>query len=175
MLVVVIYVFFFFQAEDGIRDYKVTGVQTCALPIFRRVAAEMHGDVVLPFDLVPEMVLVPRRQGIVDIELLVRISKWNRSYLAVQRRAAWIAAVVVAEGATCDRIDRRMPRGIELVIGSDDRVGIVLRLGAVVVRTRRPESEGRGVAGGRSIVGGGRHIVTRCRHHRASGEKMQQG
>src|SRR5205807_7503194 len=27
------YFFFFFQAEDGIRDYKVTGVQTCALPI----------------------------------------------------------------------------------------------------------------------------------------------
>src|SRR3989454_10646328 len=26
---------FFFQAEDGIRDYKVTGVQTCALPILR--------------------------------------------------------------------------------------------------------------------------------------------
>src|SRR5688500_20306060 len=26
---------FFFQAEDGIRDYKVTGVQTCALPIYR--------------------------------------------------------------------------------------------------------------------------------------------
>ena len=26
-------VIFFFQAEDGIRDYKVTGVQTCALPI----------------------------------------------------------------------------------------------------------------------------------------------
>src|ERR1039457_4671738 len=24
----------FFQAEDGIRDYKVTGVQTCALPIY---------------------------------------------------------------------------------------------------------------------------------------------
>src|SRR5205807_4611778 len=29
--------FFFFQAEDGIRDYKVTGVQTCALPIFQRL------------------------------------------------------------------------------------------------------------------------------------------
>src|SRR2546426_2854173 len=28
-----IFFFFFFQAEDGIRDYKVTGVQTCALPI----------------------------------------------------------------------------------------------------------------------------------------------
>src|SRR2546426_5785691 len=29
-----LYYFFFFQAEDGIRDYKVTGVQTCALPIY---------------------------------------------------------------------------------------------------------------------------------------------
>ena len=26
--------FFFFQAEDGIRDIGVTGVQTCALPIY---------------------------------------------------------------------------------------------------------------------------------------------
>src|SRR5205809_4018439 len=29
-----IFFFFFFQAEDGIRDVAVTGVQTCALPIF---------------------------------------------------------------------------------------------------------------------------------------------
>src|SRR5258707_363609 len=28
--------FFFFQAEDGIRDIGVTGVQTCALPIWRQ-------------------------------------------------------------------------------------------------------------------------------------------
>src|SRR5256885_6369762 len=32
--------FFFFQAEDGIRDYKVTGVQTCALPICRLQAVQ---------------------------------------------------------------------------------------------------------------------------------------
>src|SRR2546426_10957327 len=31
-----LFLFFFFQAEDGIRDYKVTGVQTCALPISER-------------------------------------------------------------------------------------------------------------------------------------------
>src|SRR5699024_5217437 len=31
---VLCYVFFFFQAEDGIRDRNVTGVQTCALPIY---------------------------------------------------------------------------------------------------------------------------------------------
>src|SRR5262249_56498656 len=29
----VAFLFFFFQAEDGIRDWSVTGVQTCALPI----------------------------------------------------------------------------------------------------------------------------------------------
>src|SRR5437879_12235460 len=35
MLVLVL--FFFFQAEDGIRDTSVTGVQTCALPISSRL------------------------------------------------------------------------------------------------------------------------------------------
>src|SRR5271167_1510198 len=48
--------FFFFQAEDGIRDRNVTGVQTCALPISRLrglyrgvryvVGREIPGDVV---------------------------------------------------------------------------------------------------------------------------------
>src|SRR5690606_39287113 len=31
---------FFFQAEDGIRDFHVTGVQTCALPIYSSAAPE---------------------------------------------------------------------------------------------------------------------------------------
>src|SRR5206468_7531205 len=33
VIVASVYFFFFFQAEDGIRDLIVTGVQTCALPI----------------------------------------------------------------------------------------------------------------------------------------------
>src|SRR5206468_8910131 len=37
--------FFFFQAEDGIRDLIVTGVQTCALPILREVREHRHVDV----------------------------------------------------------------------------------------------------------------------------------
>src|SRR5690606_39300442 len=43
--------FFFFQAEDGIRDFHVTGVQTCALPICNHAlwlalggAAPAYGD-----------------------------------------------------------------------------------------------------------------------------------
>src|SRR5260370_39601358 len=37
------FIFFFFQAEDGIRDSSVTGVQTCALPICSHVGAKGLG------------------------------------------------------------------------------------------------------------------------------------
>src|SRR5215510_10213117 len=37
--------FFFFQAEDGIRDGHVTGVQTCALPIYDRPGVMLAGAV----------------------------------------------------------------------------------------------------------------------------------
>ena len=38
-------VIFFFQAEDGIRDWSVTGVQTCALPIYRDILLDwLRGD-----------------------------------------------------------------------------------------------------------------------------------
>src|SRR5258706_9323649 len=40
--------FFFFQAEDGIRDWSVTGVQTCALPIYATDQADDRGGVELP-------------------------------------------------------------------------------------------------------------------------------
>src|SRR5207245_4439233 len=46
---------FFFQAEDGIRDATVTGVQTCALPIFLTLTA------VTLFLLAPVLILVATR------------------------------------------------------------------------------------------------------------------
>src|SRR5690606_39811401 len=36
-------VFFFFRAEDGIRDFHVTGVQTCALPICQQLFMTAYG------------------------------------------------------------------------------------------------------------------------------------
>src|SRR2546427_12939250 len=47
VLLTIVLFFFFFQAEDGIRDLTVTGVQTCALPIYcRRAAARRRGAAV---------------------------------------------------------------------------------------------------------------------------------
>src|SRR5207302_2851285 len=42
------YLFFFFQAEDGIRDFHVTGVQTCALPIYGDKLFSSSNDVACP-------------------------------------------------------------------------------------------------------------------------------
>src|SRR2546429_2331167 len=52
------WVFFFFQAEDGIRDVAVTGVQTCALPILWRVHDRESAG---PLALVPRRVFRERR------------------------------------------------------------------------------------------------------------------
>src|SRR5216683_5841357 len=41
--------FFFFQAEDGIRDLIVTGVQTCALPILPVIGCLVHASADEPF------------------------------------------------------------------------------------------------------------------------------
>src|SRR5687768_17833535 len=41
--------FFFFQAEDGIRDVAVTGVQTCALPILSADSARLKDTPLIDF------------------------------------------------------------------------------------------------------------------------------
>src|SRR6266511_4764440 len=57
----------FFQAEDGIRDFHVTGVQTCALPICSRPWSRMHPEAVLWLAVegirehTPLAVVIPRR------------------------------------------------------------------------------------------------------------------
>src|SRR6266511_3151837 len=63
-----IFFFFFFQAEDGIRDFHVTGVQTCALPIYHGRRQQRGGDPGRPDAAAPQArgddprPAVPRRQ-----------------------------------------------------------------------------------------------------------------
>src|SRR2546429_6667565 len=61
--------FFFFQAEDGIRDVAVTGVQTCALPISSRSPLSLRG-----------------KQKTRQIALYSCISTWPHSHGGVERR-----------------------------------------------------------------------------------------
>src|SRR5207244_6909159 len=59
---VLVVFFFFFQAEDGIRDDLVTGVQTCALPIF------LASKLISAFEKFSLLLLVPvSTQGPVNV------------------------------------------------------------------------------------------------------------
>src|SRR5712691_12798422 len=51
--------FFFFQAEDGIRDLTVTGVQTCALPICHAPGVGRDGRADSPRDCPPLPLVLP--------------------------------------------------------------------------------------------------------------------
>src|SRR5690348_17863125 len=64
--------FFFFQAEDGIRDGRVTGVQTCALPISRPSTVS----------------LVPTRPTVIDRGLRSRTSSGPAS-INPKRMSIW--------------------------------------------------------------------------------------
>src|SRR2546430_13417379 len=58
--------FFFFQAEDGIRDLTVTGVQTCALPI-----SELIDPISEKVERLPTIRIVHHRAGVVECQRLI--------------------------------------------------------------------------------------------------------
>src|SRR6266566_7721565 len=66
--------FFFFQAEDGIRDYKVTGVQTCALPIAECLGRRLHR---VFFD-IPLLLILERPGGYEGLQSLGGLSRLLR-------------------------------------------------------------------------------------------------
>src|SRR2546430_5784974 len=64
-MVTFVFLFFFFQAEDGIRDLTVTGVQTCALPILLLAARGVAGLRMAPL-------LEPREIGVHLLQVLAQ-------------------------------------------------------------------------------------------------------
>src|SRR2546430_3849131 len=90
ILCVVSFFFFFFQAEDGIRDLTVTGVQTCALPICEEIGS---GGIVRDQKLHDKAILAVRESvASVGLEYLgVRPShllgaEGNQEYRSEERR-----------------------------------------------------------------------------------------
>src|SRR5256884_2566403 len=100
-----IVVFFFFQAEDGIRDVAVTGVQTCALPIFERDFAQMAANgintVRIPHTMPPRSLLgAARRHG---LRVMVGLSAEQYLGLLIDRKKslADIESLVRAKVREC--------------------------------------------------------------------------
>src|SRR2546426_5043378 len=86
--------FFFFQAEDGIRDYKVTGVQTCALPIF---TGGIYALIATGF------VIIYKATGVINFatgELMMLGAFFAYTAMEVARAPFLVALLVAAAGAT---------------------------------------------------------------------------
>src|SRR3712207_372580 len=100
--------FFFFQAEDGIRDIGVTGVQTCALPILRWVAW-----------LGPIAVVV---LGVADMSGYVTAPLWGVPLvvnLAVGATAARRAYATIAEVVTEQRAITAYAGQLDVLVAAD--------------------------------------------------------
>src|SRR3989449_4498354 len=80
--------FFFFQAEDGIRDVAVTGVQTCALPIFGSFSLvagrrSLAGSLIGGIKETQEMLDFCSKNNIASEIELIPIQKVNEAYKRV--------------------------------------------------------------------------------------------
>src|SRR5204862_5582348 len=90
--------FFFFQAEDGIRDLYVTGVQTCALPISSTTYVELRGRVFT--------VLMSSTYVVLGLGMAVAGPLTN----AVGARWVWGAAAAISAAAARSE-ERRVGKG----------------------------------------------------------------
>src|SRR2546426_923161 len=120
--------FFFFQAEDGIRDYKVTGVQTCALPICLHDVQAVVGQS-------PSVVLqIPGADPSAPVDRAQAIELLRRHLRAGAERGLRVSAVREVEpGRGYAELDRRY-----VVAGTSDE-----RRETIFLGFRKPGPEWR--------------------------------
>src|SRR5207302_6748597 len=102
----------FFQAEDGIRDFHVTGVQTCALPIYKTPNQPRRGHAVDPGTLA-------RRPGASAV--LHFLALWNDSLCCMRLigRKACIKSSLSAGQRALDLVPRSAGEKIDGTEGCD--------------------------------------------------------
>src|SRR3712207_1572159 len=128
MVVSVMVVFFFFQAEDGIRDSGVTGVQTCALPI----SGLAYGIVYNPTEFVAESVAelinaIRDAVLLVVVVVLLFLQRWRAALIpviAIPVSLVGTFAVMAALGYTVNNLTLF---GLVLAVGIvvDDAIVVV--------------------------------------------------
>src|SRR5690606_40606110 len=101
-----------FQAEDGIRDFHVTGVQTCALPIYFLMSQREYG-----FEFSPKIRIVLSWQSRQVVELFANqtLNLWL-NVLALKNLAAhfvhYFTVTIEIGRASCrDRVERSVSGG----------------------------------------------------------------
>src|SRR3989454_12847136 len=111
--------FFFFQAEDGIRDYKVTGVQTCALPILTIVSDGVDRGVVR----VPFLPQRGKRPWCVATDRVVRRAVAPDGLAGRLLEHPLAPPHVLAESRRAEGVDERVVPAVrrDLVAALDDR------------------------------------------------------
>src|SRR5690606_39012685 len=123
---------FFFQAEDGIRDFHVTGVQTCALPI-----SLVAGGGYAEYCVAPAVQCLPIPSGLSAIEAAglpeTYFTVWSNVFdrgalqdgesLLVHGGASGI-------GTTAIQLARALGNPVYATVGSDERARAVEALGA---------------------------------------------
>src|SRR2546426_4110726 len=127
--------FFFFQAEDGIRDYKVTGVQTCALPISFGELIERHEREIFVYALR----LTGSRDGADDLyqeTFLAAFRAWPPPRRGAER--AWLYKIATNKAIDRARRARRLVPLAELRLAAPERDGVTLADLAASIRTLPP-------------------------------------
>src|SRR5260370_472850 len=118
---------FFFQAEDGIRDSSVTGVQTCALPIFTPDVYTAAVDIVGPSNLITLLDSIPPYWESIRKLFYVRMGDPNtpQGKALLMEESPLNSAnkiktpLLVAQGANDPRVSRREAE--QIVIALRDR------------------------------------------------------
>src|SRR5690554_7342751 len=92
--------FFFFQAEDGIRDADVTGVQTCALPISLIIESKTKGTAISfnkLMNIIPNgsIHLIVNSLQPIELEINAHITPSNIPIIIFQCKANFFLSVVV--------------------------------------------------------------------------------
>src|SRR5260221_13535331 len=104
---------YFFQAEDGIRDHCVTGVQTCALPIYwrrrRRARRAVHPAEGRQFRRIPAGAAEGGRQGVRGLGgRVLRLEwRWLAGSIRHERRVSFAAEVSTVAGSPLPQQGRR--------------------------------------------------------------------
>src|SRR5687767_6363443 len=93
--------FCFIQSEDGIRDKLVTGVQTCALPIYPGLMLEWYPHVLIVSHLIPRS--PARTTNVVEFYYPEEIALFERDFVEAQQ-AAYVETALEDE-EICKRLD----------------------------------------------------------------------